>query len=131
MLPMTTHRVLIIEDEVGLTNSLCWYFSKEGYETLVASNGTAGLAQARATIPDVVLLDVMLPGMDGFEVCRALRADPRTQSISIVLMSAKAEESTRNRGLSLGADDFVPKPFSNRFVLEKVKAILQRAGPRE
>ncbi len=128
--PMAQPRILIIEDEAGLTQSLKWYFNKEGYETHVADNGTEGLRRAQTLLPDVVLLDLMLPGMNGLDVCRELRAGERTRDIPIIMITAKSEETDQVVGYSLGADDYVPKPFTNKVLLAKVKALLRRVQGR-
>jgi two-component system phosphate regulon response regulator PhoB len=125
-------RVLIIEDERGLVQTLSWYFNREGYETVVARDGVEGLRKAQTLTPDVVLLDIMLPGLDGLEVCKALKAGDRTRDIPVVMITAKSEESDQLLGLNIGADDYVTKPFSNKVLLAKVKAILRRvAGPTD
>jgi len=123
---MAQPRILIVEDERGLTQSLSWYFNKEGYETHIAENGTDGLRKAQTILPDVVLLDIMLPGMNGLDVCRELRAGERTKEIPIIMLTAKSEETDQVVGYSLGADDYVPKPFNNKVLLAKVKALLRR-----
>lgn len=123
---MAQPRILIIEDEQGLTQTLSWYFNKEGYETLVAHEGQEGLRKAQTLLPDVVLLDLMLPGMSGLDVCRELRAGDRTRDIPIIMLTAKTEETDQVVGYSLGADDYVGKPFSNKVLLAKVKALLRR-----
>jgi two-component system phosphate regulon response regulator PhoB len=124
--PMAQPRVLIIEDERGLTQSLSWYFNREGYETHVAHDGQEGLRKAQTMLPDVVLLDIMLPGMNGLDVCRELRAGEKTRDIPIIMITAKSEETDQVVGYSLGADDYVAKPFSNKILLHKVKALLRR-----
>lgn len=123
---MSQPRILIVEDERGLVQSLKWYFDKEGYETLVAFDGEDGLRKARDLLPDIVLLDVMLPGMNGLEVCRELRAGDRTKGIPIIMITARAEETDEIVGLSLGADDYVTKPFSNKVLLQRIKTLLRR-----
>jgi two-component system, OmpR family, phosphate regulon response regulator PhoB len=128
--PMAQPRILIIEDERGLTQSLTWYFNKEGFETHVAENGLDGLRKAQTMLPDIVLLDLMLPGMNGLDVCRELRAGDRTRDIPIIMITAKSEETDQVVGYSLGADDYVPKPFSNKVLLHKVKALLRRVEGR-
>ena len=129
---MAQSRILIVEDERGLTQSLGWYFNREGYETTVAHDGAEGLRKAQTHLPDVILLDVMLPGMDGLSVCRELRAGERTKAIPIIMLTAKSEETDQVIGFSLGADDYVTKPFSNKVLLQRIKAVLRRAdGPAE
>jgi two-component system, OmpR family, phosphate regulon response regulator PhoB len=123
---MAQPRILIVEDERGLTQSLSWYFNREGYETHVAHDGQEGLRKAQTLLPDVVLLDIMLPGMSGLDVCRELRAGERTRDIPIIMLTAKSEETDQVVGYSLGADDYVTKPFSNKVLLHKVKALLRR-----
>ncbi len=127
---MNQSRVLIVEDELGLVQSLSWYFNREGYETVVARDGVEGLRKAQTVIPDVILLDIMLPGLDGLEICRALKASERTRDVPVIMITAKSEESDQVLGLQIGADDYVTKPFSNKVLLAKVKALLRRvAGP--
>ena len=122
-------RILIVEDERGLTQTLTWYFNREGYETVVAPDGAEGLRKAQTLIPDLVLLDVMLPGKDGFEVCRELRrAGLRTP---ILMLTAKAEEEQKVMGLELGADDYLTKPFSPRELLARIRALLRRSRAHE
>jgi two-component system phosphate regulon response regulator PhoB len=125
--PMPQPRILIIEDERGLIQSLTWYFNREGYETIVASDGQEGLRKAQANVPDVILLDLMLPGLSGLEVCRDLRAGDRTREIPIIIITARAEETDQVVGFSMGADDYVTKPFSNKVLLQRIKALLRRA----
>ncbi len=129
---MSQPRILIVEDERGLVQSLSWYFDREGYETHAASDGNDGLRKAQTLLPDVVLLDIMLPGLDGLSICRELRAGERTKQIPIILITAKSEETDQLAGYNLGADDYVTKPFSNKVLLQKIKALLRRVeGPVE
>jgi two-component system phosphate regulon response regulator PhoB len=123
---MSQPRVLIVEDERGLVTSLTWYFSREGYETIAAHDGQDGLRKAQTLLPDVILLDIMLPTLDGLSVCRALRAGERTKDIPVVMITAKSEETDQLVGFHIGADDYVTKPFSNKVLLAKVKALLRR-----
>jgi two-component system phosphate regulon response regulator PhoB len=124
---MPQPRILIVEDERGLTQSLSWYFNREGFETIVAHDGPDGLRKAQTLLPDVVLLDIMLPGMSGLDVCRELRAGDKTRDVPIIMITARAEESDQIEGFAKGADDYVPKPFSNKVLLQRVKALLRRA----
>ena len=125
-------RILIIEDERGLTQTLSWYFNREGFETIVAHDGAEGLRKAQALLPDALLLDLMLPTMSGLDICKELRSGERTKHIPIIMTTAKAEESDQLVGYKLGADDYVTKPFSNKVLLEKVKALLRRVdGPSD
>ena len=123
---MAQPRILIVEDERGLVQSLSWYFNREGYETLVAHDGTEGLRKAQMMLPDLVLLDVMLPGLDGLTICKELRAGERTRDIPIIMITAKAEEVDQIEGFAKGADDYVTKPFNNKILLQRVKALLRR-----
>ena len=123
---MAQPRILIIEDERGLVQSLSWYFSREGYETLVAHDGQEGLRKAQLLIPDVLLLDVMLPGIDGLSICKELRMGERTRDIPIIMITAKSEEADQIEGFAKGADDYVTKPFNNKILLQRVKALLRR-----
>jgi two-component system, OmpR family, phosphate regulon response regulator PhoB len=125
---MATPRILIIEDERGLVQNLSWYFTREGYETLVAHDGVDGLRKAQTHLPDVVLLDVMLPGADGLTVCRELRAGDRTRDIPVIMITAKSEEADQIEGFAKGADDYVTKPFNNKILLQRVKAMLRRVA---
>ena len=125
---MSQPRVLIVEDERGLVQSLSWYLNREGYEAVVAQDGTEGLRKAQTLLPDVILLDIMLPGLDGLEICRALKAGERTRDIPVVMITAKSEESDQVVGYEIGAHDYVTKPFSNKVLLAKVKALLRRTA---
>ena len=109
---MARPRILIIEDERGLTDVLSYNLQREGYEVLVAHDGQEGLRKAQMQLPDIILLDLMLPKMDGLEVCRGLRSGERTRHVPILMLTAKAEETDQVVGFSMGADDYVTKPFS-------------------
>jgi len=128
-LPAMAHmRILIIEDERDLTETLTYNLQREGYETLVAHDGQEGLRKAQTLLPDLILLDLMLPTMNGQEVCRELRAGERTRDIPIIILSAKAEETDQIVGFSIGADDYVTKPFSVKVLLQRIKALQRRQG---
>jgi two-component system phosphate regulon response regulator PhoB len=130
--PAGRTRILVIEDERGLTEALTWTFQREGYEVLVARDGQEGLRRAQTLLPDLIILDIMLPGLNGLEVCRELRAGERTREIPIIILSAKAEETDQVVGFSLGADDYVTKPFSPKVLLQRIKALQRRfAGGAE
>lgn len=119
-------RILIIEDERGLTDVLEYNLKREGYETVVAHDGQEGLRKAQMLLPDLILLDVMLPGLSGFEVCRELRGGERTRDVPIIIISAKSEETDQVVGFSLGADDYVTKPFHVKVLLQRIKALQRR-----
>jgi two-component system phosphate regulon response regulator PhoB len=124
--PTPRLRILIIEDERGLTEVLEYNLKREGYETVVAHDGQEGLRKAQTVLPDLILLDVMLPGLSGFDVCRELRAGERTREIPIIIISAKSEETDQIVGFSLGADDYVTKPFHIKVLLQRIKALQRR-----
>ena len=109
-----------------LTEVLTYNLQREGYETIVAHDGQEGLRKAQTLLPDLILLDLMLPGLSGLEVCRELRAGERTREIPIIMLTAKAEETDQVVGFSLGADDYVTKPFSIKVLLQRIKALQRR-----
>ncbi len=120
-----TRRILIVDDEPNIVISLEYLMKREGYEVTIAPDGEAALEAAGATPPpDLVILDVMLPRMNGFEVCRRLRAEPRLAGIKILMLTAKGRESEVARGLDLGADAYVTKPFSTRELVARVRELL-------
>jgi DNA-binding response OmpR family regulator len=119
-------KVLIIEDDRPIAEVLTYNLKNAGYEVFVATDGQDGLNQAQLKSPDVVVLDLMLPVIDGQEVCKRLRADPATRDMLIMMLTARAEETDQLIGFSLGADDYVTKPFSVKVVLERIKALRRR-----
>ena len=119
-------KILIIEDEKDIRDLLRHYLTKEGYDVQEAEDGDSGLLRLTKEKCDVVLLDLMLPGMDGLEVCRAIRSQLRTFELPVIMLTAKAEEADRIVGLELGADDYITKPFSPREVVARIKAVLRR-----
>jgi two-component system phosphate regulon response regulator PhoB len=129
--PVKAGRAVVIEDEPDILEVLTYNLEREGFKVHAAEDGEAGLALVRKRNPDVVLLDLMLPGRDGLEVCRALKADPVTRDIPVVIVTAKGEESDVVLGLGLGADDYVVKPFSPKVLLARVKSVLRRGSQRE
>jgi DNA-binding response OmpR family regulator len=116
-------KILVVDDEVSLQETLTYKLEKEGYLVEVAGDGLTALELARSTNPDLVILDVMLPGMDGFEVCRTLRQET---NIPVLMLTARDDEIDRVVGLEVGADDYLPKPFSMRELIARVKALLRR-----
>ncbi len=122
-------RVLVVEDEPDIRDLLAFHLEREGYQVSRAHSGTDALRQIRAGPPDLVLLDLMLPEMDGLEVCRRLRQDPATVALPVVMLTAKGEETDRVVGLELGADDYIVKPFSPKEVVARIRAVLRRARP--
>jgi two-component system phosphate regulon response regulator PhoB len=117
---------LLIEDDRPLREVLAYNLKQAGYEVLVASDGQDGLLQAQIKSPDLVVLDVMLPVIDGHDVCRRLRADNATRDVPIIMLTAKSEETDELIGFTLGADDYVTKPFSVKVLLERIKALRRR-----
>jgi len=122
-------RVLIVEDEPDIRELVVHHLKREGYQVSAASSGEEGLRQVQAAPPDLVILDLMMPAMDGLEVCRRLRQDPATASLPIVMLTAKGDEVDRVLGLEIGADDYIVKPFSPKELLARVRAVLRRSRP--
>ena len=118
--------ILVIEDESDVLELVVYNLKKAGYQTLSARDGALGLQKTRDELPSLVVLDLMLPGLEGTAVCRQLKADPKTASIPVIMLSAKAEEIDRIVGLELGADDYVTKPFSPRELILRIKNLLSR-----
>ena len=123
---MSKATVLIVEDDASLVDVLEYNLRQTGYDVSVARDGQQGLDRAQVMSPDVVVLDLMLPVIDGHEVCRQLRADPATRDVLILMLTAKSEEVDQMIGFSLGADDYVTKPFSVKVLLQRIKALLRR-----
>jgi DNA-binding response OmpR family regulator len=125
--PPVAHTVLVVEDERTLASTLSYNFRKNGFNVISATDGLEGLQAARRDNPDVIVLDLMLPGMDGIEVCRRVRAD---SNVPILMLTAKSEEVDKVVGLEMGADDYLTKPFSMRELRARVRALLRRSGGR-
>ena len=125
---MTKRLVLIIDDEQDLIELVRYNLEKEGFDVLSAVDGESGFSLAVARNPDVIVIDLMLPGMDGLDVCRMLRAESGTAGIPIIFLTAKASEADRIVGLELGADDYMTKPFSPRELLARIRALLRRSA---
>jgi len=119
-------RILVAEDDNDIADLIAHYVRKAGWEPLVVASGDAALRAAQDEPPDVIVLDIMLPGLSGLEVCRALRADPATALLPVIMVTARAEESDRIVGLDLGADDYISKPFSPNELVARVRALLRR-----
>jgi len=119
-------RIVLIEDENQIVELVRYNFRKAGFDLESFPRGSEGLDFIRHNTADLVLLDIMLPDLDGFEVCRALRADERTRALPVIFLTAKGQEADRVRGLEIGADDYVVKPFSPRELVARVKAVLRR-----
>ncbi len=121
--------ILIVDDERDLLAVLEFNLRQAGFETLLAASGAEALAQLRRRVPDLVLLDLMLPDLSGTEVCRAVKSDPRTRHVPVMMLTAKGEEVDKVVGFELGAEDYVTKPFSVRELVLRVKALLRRTAP--
>ena len=119
-------KALIVDDEQAIVDLIRYHVEKEGLECLEAKDGETALRLAREQKPDLLILDLMLPGIDGLEICRLLRRDKSTARIAIIMLTAKAEEVDRIVGLEMGADDYMVKPFSPRELVARVKAVLRR-----
>ncbi len=126
---MLAQSVLVAEDERNLVEALSFLMRRAGYEVSVARDGPTTVEMARTIQPDLVLLDVMLPGFDGFEVVSAIRRNAAGRVPRIVMLTARSHEKDRRRALALGVDDYVTKPFSNRDVVERVRALLSVERP--
>jgi two-component system alkaline phosphatase synthesis response regulator PhoP len=124
-------KVLVIEDEPDILEVIQYNLEREGHKVVACRDGEQGLSRIRTDDPDLVILDLMLPGMDGSEVCRQVKADPVTRGIPIIMVTAKSEESDVVLGLGLGADDYIAKPFSPRELIARVNVVLRRGSVRE
>ena len=124
---MSKERVLIIEDEPNIIELVAYNLEKEGWLVSKAQTGEEGWDKIQAEHPDIILLDLMLPGIDGMEICRRTRQNKLTRDIPIIILTAKAEEADRVLGLETGADDYVTKPFSPRELIARIRAVLRRA----
>ncbi|MDH3596214.1 MAG: response regulator [Rhodospirillales bacterium] len=122
-----TRSVLVVEDEPNIVDSLSFLMKQAGYGVQVARDGDAALRVMESRVPDLVLLDVMLPRRDGYDVCRAIRANPAWDGVKIIMLTAKGRELDRRKGLELGADDYVTKPFSTREIVERARKLLEAA----
>ena len=119
-------RVLVLEDDKDIADLIAHYLQRAGHTVEIAASGTLGLRRVKEAPPDLLILDLMLPGMDGLLVCQTLRSDPATAAIPIIMLTARGEETERITGLELGADDYVTKPFSPRELTARVAALLRR-----
>lgn len=128
---MKREKILVVEDEADLREVLSYNLARDGFRVLLAESGSEALRKARKEVPDLVLLDLMLPDVDGLEVCRRLKKDPLTASLPIIMVTAKGEETDVVLGLGVGADDYIAKPFSPRELVARVKAVLRRGPQRE
>ena len=123
---MARENILVVDDEEDILDLVNYNLSKAGYRVACVATGGDAVKAARNSLPDVVVLDLMLPGLDGLEVCTLLKNDPKTRDAAIIMLTAKGEESDVVKGLELGADDYITKPFSPRILLARIKAVLRR-----
>jgi len=123
--------ILIVEDEKDIAKMIEYNLRKEGYKTIIVSDGEDALDAATVKLPDLILLDLMLPGLGGLDVCKELKAERKTSSIPIIILTAKSLESDKIVGLELGADDYVTKPFSPRELVARIKAVLRRGKEKD
>ena len=128
---MKKQKIIVVEDEPDLVDVVTYNLKREGYLVLAAQRGDEGINLIRSERPDLVLLDLMLPGMDGLSICRQMKSDGSLSEIPIIIASAKGEESDVVIGLEMGADDYLAKPFSPRELLARIKAVLRRGAPRD
>ena len=124
-------KILIVDDEKDIVKMLDYNLSKEGFKTVTAHTGEDALKSAIKEFPGLIILDLMLPGMDGLEVCKALKKDAKTANIPIIMLTAKTQESDKIVGLELGADDYITKPFSVRELIARVRAVIRRVKEKE
>lgn len=124
---MSIAHIILVEDDEDIQQLVEYNLLKEGYKVTCTESGEEGLALARREMPDLLLLDLMLPGIDGLQVCRSLKQDPATKKLPIIMLTAKGEESDVVSGLEMGADDYVPKPFSPKILLARIRAVLRRS----
>ncbi len=122
-----TKRILMVDDEAGFSRAVKYALEKEGYEVLTASNGLQGLMTAQKEAIDLLILDVMLPGLDGYEVCNRLRSDPKTADLPIIMLSAKGQDVDRTTGLTVGANEYISKPVENATLLDKIASWLDKS----
>jgi two-component system phosphate regulon response regulator PhoB len=125
---MSKERILVVEDEEDIRELLKYNLEKEGYQVSGVATGEEALQVVETLLPDLILLDLMLPGIDGLEVCRKLRGEAQTKHVPIIMLTAKGEEADIVTGLELGADDYITKPFSPRVLLARIRAALRRRG---
>jgi two-component system phosphate regulon response regulator PhoB len=121
-------RILVVDDEADIVALVAYHLAKAGFQVATASDGAEAIDQVRREAPALVVLDLMLPGMSGFDVLESIRSDPATRALPVLMLTARKEEPDKLRGLSLGADDYLTKPFSPAELVLRVKAILRRAG---
>jgi two-component system alkaline phosphatase synthesis response regulator PhoP len=123
-------KIMVVDDEIYIVHILDFSLGMEGYEVITALDGEQALDKARSDHPDLIVLDIMMPKLDGYETCKALKADPATKDIPVILLSAKGRNADQKLGFEVGADDYITKPFSPRKLVERINAILGQADPQ-
>ena len=126
---MAKGKILVVDDEIYIVHILDFSLGMEGYEVLTALDGEQALEKARAEHPDLIVLDIMMPKLDGYETCKILKAEPETKDIPVILLSAKGRNVDQKIGFEVGADDYITKPFSPRKLVERINAILGQSSP--
>jgi len=127
---MAKGKILVVDDEVYIVHILDFSLGMEGYEVITALDGEQGLEKAREEQPDLIVLDIMMPKLDGYETCRMLKSDERTRNIPVILLSAKGRNIDQKVGFEVGADDYIVKPFSPRKLVERINSILGQNSER-
>lgn len=130
-LNLAKETILVVDDEEDLLDFISYNLKKEGFTVLLADNGRSGIELAKTHKPSLILLDIMMPEMNGIEVCRTIKTDPALQGIPVIFLTAKGDEKTEVQGLDTGADDYLPKPISITRLMSRIKAVLRRYGPLE
>jgi two-component system, OmpR family, phosphate regulon response regulator PhoB len=128
MTDSTARKILIVDDEADVTELVSYHLKAKGYQVQTVNNPNGSLSTARAFLPDLVILDVMMPDLNGVQICRLLRADPQLKNVPVIFLTAKAEEADRIQGLETGADDYICKPFSTKELVLRVQSILRRVS---
>jgi DNA-binding response OmpR family regulator len=125
---MAKGKILVVDDEIYIVHILDFSLGMEGYQVITALDGEQGLEKAHSERPDLIVLDIMMPKLDGYETCKALKADPATKGIPVILLSAKGRNMDQKIGFEVGADDYITKPFSPRKLVERINAILGQSS---
>jgi two-component system alkaline phosphatase synthesis response regulator PhoP len=128
---MAKGKILVVDDEIYIVHILDFSLGMEGYEVITALDGEQALEKARAEKPDLIVLDIMMPKLDGYETCRMLKGDDITREIPVILLSAKGRNVDQKIGFEVGADDYITKPFSPRKLVERINAILGQSSPQQ
>ena len=124
---MSKGKILVVDDEIYIVHILDFSLGMEGYEVVTALDGEQAIEQARNEKPDLIVLDIMMPKLDGYEVCKAIKSDPATKAIPVILLSAKGRNVDQKMGFDVGADDYITKPFSPRKLVERINQLLGQA----